>query len=104
MELRLVAAGILVVVGSAVVTGNSIVLSSAVVVSVIVVVSSMAVVVCSGSGASGGRNIRTKINEARMTARNMPMKIAVCLSFLFFRVPPPMLPRSCAQWRQSPAH
>ena len=80
-----------------VVSGMVQVLDSFVVVSNIVVVSS--VVVC-GSGSGGGRNIRMNMNEARMTTKKMPMKIAVCLSFLLFRFPPPMLRRSCGQWRR----
>ena len=75
------------VVGSVVHSGGSVVLSSsdddtshAVLSAVMVVVS-----VSAGYSGDGERKRLVKINVSRIAARNRPMKIAVRLSFLFFR-------------------
>ena len=68
-------------------SGHVVVLSSSVVDSATVVVSS--VVVSSESGSGGGLKICTKMTESRITARKMPIKMAVRLSFLSFRWPSP---------------
>ena len=69
--------------GSAELSSSAVDASQTVVGSSIVVVSS--VVGSSGSGSGGGRKSRMKMMEPRITATKMPIKMAVCLSFLFFR-------------------
>ena len=74
------------VVVATVVSGAWVVLSSSAVEVSTVVVSSMVVVsVVVGCGADGGWNSLAKRNVSRIAARNSAMKIAVRLSFLFFR-------------------
>jgi len=84
---QVVVPGMLAVASSAVVCSDSVVaLSSSDVISVITVaVSSTAVV--GGSGSGGARNSRMKRIEPRITAKNIAIKIAVCLSFLLFSGP-----------------
>ena len=82
---------VLSVVGSVVHSGHAVLLSSSVVESSHSVVSSVTMVVSGSVGSSwgGDRKRLVKMNVSRIAARNRPMKIAVRLSFLFFRLASP---------------
>ena len=86
--LRVVSQTVLAVDSPVVQSNGSVVLSSSVDDSSQEVVSSVALVVSVFVGSSGGglRKRLAKMNVSRIAARKRPMKIAVCLSFLFFRM------------------
>jgi hypothetical protein len=81
---RVVAAGILPIVVALVLMGSLVVLSPSEVVNCPVVLSKT-VVVASAGGSGGGLRRRTNTNVSRIAARKIATKMAVRLSFLFFR-------------------